>query len=259
MATIQGVPKAPTNWWKDFFTFPFYNPADKKHQFRAPKEIRWMLSQFKLPRGSAILDLCCGPGRHSILLAKNGYRVTGLDYSRAYLREAQKKSRRLGADVRWRHGNMKQLQFKAEFDAAINIYSSFGYFPTQKDNQKVLQGVSRALKPGGYFLLDSLHSQWLKNNYSVKSWQFQDDGYLLEERNYFPLRNHITTRWIKIFRDGKVVSKCFAMYLYDKAGISRMLRRAGLVPLRFWGGFDGSHLSSQSVRLIVLAQKPARQ
>ncbi|OGR58251.1 MAG: hypothetical protein A2X36_13335 [Elusimicrobia bacterium GWA2_69_24] len=248
---------AAEDWWrKGFFDPEFYSPADPAHLAHAPREARFAARALRLRQGTALLDLCCGPGRHALLFARRGARVTGVDYSIPYLLEGRRRARRAGQTVRFLRGDMRALAFDTEFDAAVNLYTSFGYFSRQADDLRVLRGVRRALKPGGLFLLDFMHRDWLLSHFSTRDWHAQDDGWLLEERELDAAKRMVTTRRIRLFSDGRELRRDFRVRLYGRREISVLLRRAGLRPLRFWGDFRGSPLSKDTNRLIVLSQRP---
>lgn len=99
--------------------------------------------------GANILDLACGTGRYAIPLARRGFQVTALDLTPAYLQEGQKKAEAENLSIRWVQGDMRDIPFQDEFDAVINIFTSFGFFEEEGDHWKTLKGVVRALKPGG--------------------------------------------------------------------------------------------------------------
>ncbi|MBI5211260.1 MAG: class I SAM-dependent methyltransferase [Elusimicrobia bacterium] len=246
----------PKEWWRGFFDPRFYTPADVAHVEAAGREVRFVVRQCGLKRGAAVLDLCCGPGRHSLPLARKGLLVTGLDYSRAYLGEARAKARRARVDARFVRGDMRKLRFAAEFDAAVNLFTSFGYFDKWRDNAAVLAGLARALKPGGLLLMEMMNADWLKGHFRSRSWQRQDRGvYQLEENELARGGRQVRSRWIRIFPDGRVEERGLALWLFDRRSLSALLRAAGFVPLKFWGSMAGDRLSKETNRLIVLARK----
>ncbi|MBI5881529.1 MAG: methyltransferase domain-containing protein [Elusimicrobia bacterium] len=247
--------RARKDWWrKGFFDPSFYTPADTSHVAAAPAEVRGLLRLLKLRRGASILDLCCGPGRHSLLLAEKGFQVTGLDYSPSYIRQARDKARRAGLEARFTRGDMKELRFHGEFDAVLNLFTSFGYFDRWSDNLKTLQGAARALKPGGLFLMDVMNGDWLRKHFSRRSWALQDRGvYLLEDRELAAGGRRIKTRWIRIPPGGRAMERSFSLWLMDRKLLTRALRGAGLTPLRFFGSLRGDPLSNERNRLVVLA------
>ncbi|MFC1680023.1 class I SAM-dependent methyltransferase [Elusimicrobiota bacterium] len=248
--------RAAKDWWKGFFDPAFYTPAGEPQLKSAPKQAAFALRALGLRRGDSLLDLCCGPGRHSVLLARKGTQVTGLDYSAAYLLEARLKARKLGVPVRFIRGDMRALRFESEFDGVINLFTSFGYFRRQSDNLRVLKGVARALKPGGRFLIDVLNGDYLVRVFRPRDWMVMGKGYLLEQRQLSADKRRIATKWIRIFPDGRKMEKSHSLHLYDRKSLSGLLLKAGLRPERFWGGYKGTPLTRKSNRLIALARKP---
>src|SRR5205814_3776760 len=133
--------------------FPLYAPFLPPE--KTEREVDDLLRLLKLPPGSAILDLGCGYGRHALPLAQRGYQVTGFDKSEHLLRLAQQSDAiAQRVQVRWIHGDMRDIPFTNEFDAVLSLFSSFGYFEEEEENQRVLHQVQRALKPGGLLLMD---------------------------------------------------------------------------------------------------------
>jgi len=249
--------KAPKEWWKRFFDPAFYTPASRDGLARAGAEARFIRRVLGLRRGAAVLDLCCGPGRHSLPLARLGLSVTGLDISVPYLLEARAKARKLRLRARFVHGDMRRVPFRGEFDAALCMFTSFGYFERLSDELKVLRGVARALKPGGRFLIDVVDRRWLARNWTPKDWHFLDDGgFLLEERSADSARRRTQVRWVRVFPDGGSMERSFSLRQYDAAELSALLRNAGLRPLKAWGDFDGSRPNAATRRIILLSKKP---
>jgi len=140
-------------WFTTFFDRAYVaqlreekSPAQTRH------EIDFILRALRPPRGARILDVPCGYGRHAAGLARRGFRVVGVDLSRAMLAEARRRfvERPRLTFVR---GDMRRIAFRAEFDAVVNLYTSFGYF-TPAQNRAVLRRLARALRPGGRLLID---------------------------------------------------------------------------------------------------------
>ncbi len=76
-----------------------------------------------------ILDVCCGYGRHTLELARRGYRhVVGVDLSRPLLAQARRTARAEGLRVDFRLADMRRLPFRGSFDVGLNLFTSFGYF-----------------------------------------------------------------------------------------------------------------------------------
>ncbi len=249
--------KVKKDWHKDFFKNSFYNPASPLAVKRAVGESAFIAKALRLKKGAKILDLCCGPGRHSVLLAKKGFEVTGLDFSREYLAEASARARKAGVKVRLIRADMRKLKFNREFDAVINMFTSFGYFPGFGDDLNVLKGIKRALKPGGLFLLDMMNMDWLCANFKPKDWLLLEDGtYQLEEREWLGKKSRLLAcRWIKIKPGKPPEERKLVLRQYNRRDISKALRKAGLRAVRFWGNLKGGRPGKGSNRLVVMAQK----
>lgn len=246
--------KARAEWHLDFFKNSFYNPASPAAVAKAPSEAAFILRQLKLKKGAALLDLCCGPGRHAVEFARRGLAVTGYDFSGEYLREAAARAKKGKVALRLLRGDMRRLAFDGEFAAAVNLFTSFGYFKKLSDDIKTLEGAARALKPGGLFLIDLINGAFVRKNFRARSWYEQERHYILEDVELDADGAHTT--WTNVpKRGGRAQSRTFFSRLYDRRRLTAALETAGLRPLRFWGDFRGNPLSAARNRLICLAEK----
>ncbi|MCP4616798.1 MAG: class I SAM-dependent methyltransferase, partial [Bradyrhizobium sp.] len=210
------------DWHKRFFRREIFTPGGAHHTAAGIKEARFVRRALGLNKGARLLDLCCGTGRHSIPLAKSGLKVIGFDTTPAYLREAKNAAKKL--NVRFVKGDMRALKYEAEFDAAINLWTSFGYFTDIRDDRKVIRGIARALKPGGRFLIDIINADFLRRNAQSKRWQETADGaYLLEDLQLFEGRDPGSINTWTLLRPGKrPASAAFFVRLYDIDRLTRL-------------------------------------
>ncbi len=206
-----------------------------------------------------MLDLCCGQGRHAVLLAAMGLDVTGLDLSEQYLRLTEAAAQERGLSLQTVHADMREIPFESHFDAIVNMFSSFGYLESEAEDARVLDSIRRALKPGGRVLLDLLNRDWVVDNYVQNDWHRGDDGTLYLEHRELDLltsRNHVT--FTAIGADGaqrEIVGHHIRLYtLREVAG---MLEAAGLAFEAVYGGFDGEPYGIETRRTIVVARRPA--
>ena len=153
------------DWWTDFFPAfrPFFELLSPRE---TATEVRYITRKLGLKKGSRFLDCPCGIGRISTPLAKQGVRVTGVDITGSYLDELAAKSKRLRLKIDLVCADMRRINFDRQFDAAGNIWTSFGYFEKEPDNQLVLRKIFKALKPGGKFMLHVINRDWIIKNYS---------------------------------------------------------------------------------------------
>jgi len=117
------------------------------------KQVDFLVRELNLKPPLKVLDLACGFGRHANLLAKMGFEVTGVDLMDGFLEIARKEAKKLGVTVNYLRMDMREINFKNEFDLVILLFTSFGYFDDD-GNLKVLKNVRDALKGGGHFCFD---------------------------------------------------------------------------------------------------------
>ena len=241
------------------------------HQDRTDLETQFAIHALEIEPHSRVLDLCCGQGRHSIALAKTGLKVTGVDFSEEMLEIARSQAAKLqlfpvddgnGASeggISFHQADMRQLpnEFTGQFDAVINMFSSFGYLESEDDDQQVLHQIAKSLKPGGKLLMDLLNREWVIINNEEYDWHRHEDGRIVLERRQLDLQtstNHLT--YTEILPDGtrREMSE-LQMRLYTLTELTKMLVTAGLTFKNVYGGFQGEHYSVNTRRMIVVASK----
>ena len=238
----------------------FFGKEVGKYLFSAEKwdaaknEAKFLAEILELGGSGKILDLCCGVGRHALYLAEEGYEVVGLDLCETYLKEARRKTKQHGLNVKFVKSDMRNIPYENEFDGVINIFTSFGYFGDKEENQKVLNAVYKALKPGGRFVIEMMNRDSHIRNFQESSWSEIDGAYILEERTFDPYHDILYNRWIILKGDNKKEFS-FHHYLYSAAKLNEMLRKAGFFVEEFFGDLQGSPLTPESKRLCALCLK----
>jgi SAM-dependent methyltransferase len=191
-----------------------------------------------------------------VRLAQRGYRVTGLDLSAYHLRLAKQAARAAAVEVELVHADMREIPRGRRFDVIINCFTAFGYFEREREDQRVLDGVARALKPGGRFFIDTMNHDGLMGMFRESDALKRPDGGLsMEFRHYDAQTGRINVDWVFVERDGTRRKAFHSLRLYTYPEFAAMLAKAGLRPVRAWGNFDGSGYAMRSPRMIVLAEK----
>jgi SAM-dependent methyltransferase len=204
-----------------------------------------------------ILDLACGHGRHAIPLARLGFQVCGYDLSQAFLDRARADAGEQGASVRWVQGDMRELPFEQEFDAAINVFTAFGYFADPEDDLRVLQEVRRTLAPGGRFLLETIHRDALMARFRNRSWDRTSTGTLVLRERRLDLPTDVMHEDVLVIRpDGSRSKHQFAVRMRSLHSYLSLLSESGLEPLSWYGGLDGRPLELDSWRLVLVSGRP---
>ncbi len=244
-------------WYKTYFGVDYLRHIEPiLTSDRTQREVDGIVDLLGLPQGSSILDLCCGHGRHTVPLAQRGYRMTGQDLSEVFLREAEKAAHTQGVQVHWVHSDMRDIPYENEFDAVINIFTAFGYLEDEGEDQKVLQQVCKALRPGGLFLIETLHREGLIRHYAPQMISYYPQGLIeLEERSFDLLTSRNEVKITMIYPDGQRKEYSHSLRVYTLTELVRMLAVAGLQVKAYYGAWDRSALTTDNFRLILLSQK----
>ena len=244
-------------WYTEFFGEDYLHIYESiLPPKRTQREADKIVERLELRPGSAVLDLCCGHGRHAVALAERGHRVTGLDLSTFFLEKAKAGAAEADVDLRLVHSDMRHIPFEEKFDAVINMFSAFGYLESEAEDQKVLTQVRKALKPGGLFLLETVHHAWLMRNFEPRGWNIiEDDTIVLDARemNLHTGRNEVTVTLIH--PDGTRREYRHAMRIYTAAELVRMVTEADLDIDAVYGGLDGAELTLDAHRVILIGRK----
>jgi 2-polyprenyl-3-methyl-5-hydroxy-6-metoxy-1,4-benzoquinol methylase len=122
-------------------------------------EVDFIEKEIGCDRSKRILDIGCGTGRHSIELAKRGYKVVGIDLSESQLKRAREKAIEAKISIEFLQKDARQLNFKDEFDVALILCEGgFPLMETDEMNFAILQGAAKALRSGGIFILTTLNA-----------------------------------------------------------------------------------------------------
>lgn len=222
----------------------------------APKEVEDIVSLVGISAGSSVLDLCCGVGRHSLELSRRGFRVTGVDRTSAYLERARQVADEEGLDTEFVQDDMRTFCRFEAFDAAVNLFTSFGYFEDPVDDRRVLANVYRSLKPGGVFLLDLMGKEVLARVFRERIWREEQGIIILEEPRISRNWGWIENRWILI-RDGERREFDFSLRLYSAVEISALLVECGFDRVDTYGDATGAPYDHTAKRLVVVVHKSA--
>jgi ubiquinone/menaquinone biosynthesis C-methylase UbiE len=252
------VTEADPRWYESFFDDDWLVIALGHDDERTPGQVDAIVERLGLKPGDRVLDVACGHGRHALPLAQRGLRVTGLDSSERSLEHARRAADGAGVEIEYVHGDMRELPWTSEFDAAINVYTAFGYFADESEDERALRAVARALRPGGSFFIDTFNPTALVKGFRPQGWSDLPDGrVMLESREYDVRRGRSNAVWTLVGDDRRELRSSVRAYTYPE--LASMLRRAGLELVADWGGFDGAELGVDTWRMQILARRAPSQ
>ena len=219
---------------------------------RADAEVDTIWSLLHLDSGVSVLDLACGHGRIVNRLAQRGAEVTGLDATAMFLEAARADMERLGVEVDYHFGDMRQLAWTDHFDAVISWFTSYGYFDDDQ-NRLVLEAARRVLRPGGRLLLDVSHRDGL-----LAVWRSTDvvhgpNGVMIDEREFDPRTGRSNTIRT-VVRDGSLRRFRFFVRLLSFTELRGWLLDAGFQEVAGYA-HDGGELKRTDTHMILIATR----
>ena len=249
--------KKDAGWWDDFF--PAFRPVFSKMSRKATNaQVRAFIRMLGLRPGQKFLDCPCGIGRIAIPMAGAGIRVTGVDITTGYLEELARNARRKGLKIDLHHCDMRRIKFESQFDAAGNLWTSFGYFEKESDNMLVLKRMFRALKPGGKFLLHIINRDWIIANFRANEWYQAGDTRFLEQRGFDYATSTSTATWT-VISDGRETSHDTTIRMYSYHELIAMFKRVGFVDIKGYGSEKEDPVSHRNMYMTVIGTKPDRK
>lgn len=243
-------------WYRAFFRGDWQRGAAQAITPESGEAQAQLIAQvLEIQPGARVLDTVCGNGRHVVPLARMGYEMTGADLSEDQIGSARTAAAAAGVSARFLVCDMRELPFESEFDAAYNVFTSFGYFEDQEEDRRALRAFRRALRPGGRFFIDYISLLGLVPRFSPSNFQRgADDTLLLVEHRWDLLDGAMRDTWTLRERDGSERTYQSLIRMYTPYELKRELERAGFKVLKALGGWDASELRATSIRLMLLAE-----
>jgi len=238
-------------FWETFA--PALFPNDRVRS--AADEVDAILAMVDTGEVIDILDLCCGPGRHAIELARRGYRVCGVDRTEAFLERARAETKPQAFDeLEWVAADMREFVRPDGFDLALNLFTSFGYFDAAGD-RRVLENLHQSLRTGGTLIIDVTSREIVARQFASHDRHELEDGALwLEKRELLDDGARIRNTWTLV-RDDQETAFTFELRLYTGEELAALVTDVGFREVRTLGHVDGRPYDEQAERLVVVASK----
>ncbi|NMO95264.1 class I SAM-dependent methyltransferase [Paenibacillus lemnae] len=248
-----------TEWYEKSFGEDYLLVYQHRDMQGAEHEVHNMVAWLKLEEHAKVLDLCCGMGRHSLVLAEAGNQVTGVDLSDELLAEAKSEDEQ--GQVRWLQSDMRRIPVQdGEFDAVLNLFTSFGYFTNDKEHIKVLEEIRRVLKPNGKFIIDFLNPAYVKRHL-VPASSREAEGQQIEERRVIEngyVKKEITITSTEGGGEPRRYNERVKLYTCEE--FRDMIHEAGLIIDQIHGSYDEDMYDpEESPRMIFVGRCPGER
>ena len=236
-------------WYRDWFGRDYLDLYSYRDDSEAERHIDFVEGVLGDGKPSRVLDLACGAGRHTTVLRDRGYQAVGLDLSLTLLTQ-KPVFPRVAGDIR-------TLPFADDgFDRVLNFFTSFGYFPDERQNFRVLEEIARVLAPGGRFLIDLFNRERVLEGLVPSETRLVGDGTVEIER-WFDARTERVNKRIRFLPergDERTFVESVRAYTADEVAIG--LKWAGLRLDAMLGDFDRSDYGPDSERMILIGSRP---
>jgi len=243
-------------WYKDWFNSPFYHKLYfERDEKEAAAFIHRLIGFLQPQAGNRMLDVACGRGRHSRILADMGFDVTGIDLSFDNIDYAKQFEK---DNLQFYQHDMRLPFWINYFDHAFNFFTSFGYFATRREHDDAMRTIAGSLKPGGVFVIDYLNVHYVEEHlvhneiknitgtsYSIHRW---------EDKNHFYKKIKITD--VSLTVPEEYTEKVAKFSLGD---FTDMLSFQNMQVLEVFGDYNlDPYDIRKTPRLIIIAGKKAR-
>lgn len=202
-----------------------------------------------------VLDLACGPGRHVLGFARKQLAVTGVDLSGYLLNQAANHIDQQKLSANLVHSDLLTYQPQQKFDLITNLFTSFGYYPTPAENQRVLENAHHWLNEGGSLVIDTFGKEQAAHAIEPVHCTEYDNGDIRFERPLLTDNMSVySNEWILV-RDSQAHRWAYEHFVYSANELSQMLHQAGFNEVRIYGSLSQDDYDLGAERLVAVARK----
>lgn len=229
----------------------FYKDKDYNKEVEFLQEVIKRYSSIKV---EDILSLGCGTVSHEVILAKNGFRITGIDKSETMLKIAQEKAKGLPIEVKL--ADNRNFRTDKKFDLAMAMFNVIGYQTKNIDMEKTLQNVSNSLKKNGLFVFDCWHrSAVLKDRPLDKTKKIGEITRVTRQKLDIQ-NNTIDINFEIIDKGNKVLEENHKMRFWLLPELEHFLSKTGFKLLKACNFLDlESEVSEDIWNIFIIAEK----
>jgi SAM-dependent methyltransferase len=234
-------------WYVEWFDENYLEVYRHRNTDDAKKQVQLIINTLRLAKTGTILDLGCGEGRYTAILKDQGFRVLGLDLSKTLVKFGKKNDQELDLVV----GDMRFIP--GRFDLILSLFTSFGYFEEDRENERVIQSVYHSLEPGGIFWLDFLNAGYVKKNLVPQSISRLSSGIEVLEKRKIAYHRIIKDIYFK----KNNMEKCYkeSVRLFTRQDLEQMFYNSGFRVVHCFGDYNGNPCTTGSERTILVGKK----
>lgn len=240
------------DWFASWFDTPYYHTLyNHRDNTEAKLFIDKLFAYLKPKPGATILDLACGRGRHAIYMNQKGFSVTGVDLSDENIAFARAFENEL---LHFEVNDMRKSMGINRFDYVFNLFTSFGYFDEEHEDEMAMQHISACLRPGGTLILDFMNTPKVAQHLVPQEVKVAE-GIAFHINRY--VEGEQIVKEITFTADGNPWRFEERVKKYTLHDFNLLFKGAGLQPVMYFGSLDlQPYDAEKSDRLIMIVQKP---
>jgi len=254
-------------WYEKSFGREYLKLYAHRDSAEAREDIRAVVRLLDPPKDEPLLDLCCGACRHLLALREMGFsQLVGLDLSGELLevaaadleRACREDDESQADDVRavcLVQSDMRSIPYENYFATVLSLFTSFGYFDHDRENQAVLDAVHSALRPGGRYLIDYLNREYVVSHLVERDECVLDEMHVENVRCLTQEGRRVAKTTTVTTPEGERRVYHESVRMYSRVEMTDMLHRAGFANVLTYGSLGGEAFGPQSRRLILVAEK----
>lgn len=239
----------PNDWANSFFDEGYEETFRRLGKYDSTEaDINNLLNLVPIPKGGRILDVPCGWGRHAGELHRLGFTVVGVDASSAQIQRARQK----WPDIEFHQCDMRVVP-GTDYDAVLNLWTSFGSLPSRDDDLDALSQWYAATTPGGHLVMELTTREYAE---ASNAHYIEDAGRKsvtingVQEDAVFDWTNGVS---YNTYTRGDWSRTCVTR-LYTRPELQTMLHNAGFHNVDMYGSFSGDPIRDDA-RTILVARK----
>jgi SAM-dependent methyltransferase len=243
--------KSEKPWFVEWFDENYRMLYRHRNSEEAKEQVHLIIDTLKPEKSKRILDLCCGEGRYTEIFHKLNYRVFGLDLSETLIGFGKQRTPDLNLMV----GDMRHIP--GHFDIILSLFTSFGYFDMDSENESTLQAVYNAINPGGYYWLDFLNAPYVEKHLVPETLSQLSSGIEVLEKRKIENGRIIKDIHFRSINTNENGNKHYreSVRLFKRAKLEQMFANAGFKLVHCFGDYQGNQWHETSERTILVGRK----
>ncbi len=247
--------KISDNWYEDFFqgiNCELWQKAVSPEWTK--QEVDFLISELNIKQGQHLLDILCGFGRHSIQLAKKGYKITGVDISETFIKTLNEKIKADNLAIDTIQADILTIQINKTYSGAICMGNSFGYFNFDK-MKSFVEKVSSCLESGSRFIINSgMIAESILPNFS-KNKSFTVGNLTMDVTNVYNVEDSYMVSHLLYTKGGKTEVHSFKHYVFTLGKVKRLLKLIGLKTIATYNSPAKEEYNLGDQQIYIVAEK----